>query len=71
MIEAVQNHSPDVIVIDEIGRRQEVVAAGTIKRRGVRLMASAHGDFRDLLKNGELRGLLGGIQKVTVGDAQA
>jgi stage III sporulation protein SpoIIIAA len=71
MIECVQNHTPEVMVIDEIGRPTEVEAAQTCKQRGVRLIASAHGDFRKLLKNPKLRGLVGGVQQVTVGDAQA
>jgi stage III sporulation protein SpoIIIAA len=54
MIEAVQNHTPDVLVIDEIGRSQEVHAAATIKRRGVRLLATAHGSFCELMKNPDL-----------------
>jgi hypothetical protein len=71
MIEAVQNHTPDVLVIDEIGRSQEVHAAATIKRRGVRLLATAHGSFCELMKNPDLRGLLGGFQQVILSDAQA
>ncbi|KAJ8602091.1 hypothetical protein CTAYLR_001646 [Chrysophaeum taylorii] len=71
MIEAVQNHTPDAIVIDEIGRSREVEAARTVKQRGVRMMASAHGDLRKLIKNRELRGLVGGVETVTVGDMMA
>jgi stage III sporulation protein SpoIIIAA len=71
MIECVQNHTPNVMVIDEIDRVEEVKAAHTVKQRGVRLIASAHGDFRSLLKNQELNRLLGGVQSVTVGDIQA
>ena len=71
MIECVQNHTPDVMVVDEIGRPKEVHAAHTCQLRGVRLVASAHGDLRGLLKNSDLNGLLGGIAPVTLGDAQA
>jgi stage III sporulation protein SpoIIIAA len=71
MIECVQNHTPEVMVIDEIGRSTEVEAARTCKNRGVRLIASAHGDLRSLIKNPKIRGLIGGIQSVTLGDEQA
>jgi stage III sporulation protein SpoIIIAA len=71
MIEAVQNHTPSVMVIDEIGRRTEVEAAQTCKNRGVRLIASAHGDLRKLVKNGQIRGLIGGVESVTLGDIEA
>lgn len=68
MVECVQNHSIDTMLVDEIGRSREVEAARTVKQRGVRLLASAHGDLRGLIKNKELRGLIGGVEKVTVGD---
>lgn len=71
MIECVQNHTPHVMVIDEIGRSTEVEAARTCKNRGVRLIASAHGDLRKLIKNSKLRGLIGGVECVTLGDEQA
>jgi stage III sporulation protein SpoIIIAA len=71
MIEGVQNHTPEVMVIDEIGRPAEVEAARTCKARGVRMIASAHGDLRKLLKNKQLRGLVGGVESVTLGDAAA
>ena len=71
MVECVQNHTPEIIVIDEIGRANEVEAARTCKNRGVRLIASAHGDLRQLVKNPKLRGLVGGIDRVTVGDEEA
>mmetsp|Transcript_19182 Transcript_19182/g.47747 ORF Transcript_19182/g.47747 Transcript_19182/m.47747 type:complete len:745 (-) Transcript_19182:994-3228(-) len=71
MIECVQNHTPHVMIIDEIGRSKEVRAASTIKQRGVRMLASAHGDLRSLLKNSDLNGLLGGIETVTIGDKLA
>ena len=48
LIEAVQNHTPDVIICDEIGRETEVLSARTVKERGVRCIASAHGDLRGL-----------------------
>eukprot|EP01028_Stygiella_incarcerata_P000232 TRINITY_DN10315_c0_g1_i1.p1 TRINITY_DN10315_c0_g1~~TRINITY_DN10315_c0_g1_i1.p1 ORF type:complete len:676 (-),score=209.34 TRINITY_DN10315_c0_g1_i1:138-2165(-) len=64
MVECVQNHTPHVMVIDEIGRPTEVDAARTVKQRGVRLIASAHGDLRKLGKNRQLKGLLGGFEDV-------
>jgi len=64
MIEGLQNHTPDVMVIDEISRKTEARAAKTIKFRGVRLIASAHGSFKELLKNSELNSLVGGFQSV-------
>jgi stage III sporulation protein SpoIIIAA len=71
MVECVQNHAPHVMVIDEIGRPKEVQAARTVKQRGVRIIASAHGDLRRLLKNKDLVGLVGGIESVTIGDDMA
>jgi len=71
MVECVQNHTPHVMVIDEIGRPKEVQAARTVKQRGVRIIASAHGDLRRLLKNKDLVGLVGGIESVTIGDDMA
>ena len=71
MIECVQNHTPTVMIIDEIGRRREVEAAQTSKNRGVRMIASAHGDLRSLMKNNDIRGLIGGLETVTLGDAEA
>ena len=71
MVECVQNHTPSVMVIDEIGRPKEVNAARTVKQRGVRIVASAHGDLRRLLKNVELQGLIGGVSSVVMGDAMA
>jgi hypothetical protein len=71
MVQCLQNHTPKVMVIDEIGRKQEVEAARTIKNRGVRILASAHGDLRGLVKNAELSGLVGGKETVTLGDAMA
>jgi stage III sporulation protein SpoIIIAA len=71
MIECVQNHTPGVLVIDEIGRPQEVKAALTCKERGVRMIASAHGDMAGLVRNTTLCDLIGGIYVVTVGDQTA
>ena len=71
MVECVQNHTPHIMVIDEIGRPKEVQAARTVKQRGVRMVASAHGSFRKLLKNKDLNGLIGGIESVTLGDEMA
>ena len=71
LIEAVQNHTPDVIICDEIGRKAEVEAMQTVKERGVRCVASAHGNLRSLVANKQLDGLIGGIETVTVGDGKA
>jgi stage III sporulation protein SpoIIIAA len=72
MIEAVENHMPEVIVIDEIGTELETTAARTIAERGVQLVATAHGGSLDnLLVNPTLNDLLGGIQTVTLGDEEA
>ena len=71
MVECVQNHTPEIMVIDEIGRSPEVEAARTCKQRGVRMIASAHGDLRKLVKNKQLRSLVGGVESVTLGDAAA
>lgn len=71
LIEAVQNHTPDVIVVDEIGRPAEVGAVQTVKERGVRILGSAHGDLRGLVKNSMLNSLVGGTETVTLGDAEA
>ena len=60
-----------MIVIDEVGRTQEVQAACTVKERGVRIIASAHGDLRSLIKNKDLRGLVANIETVTLGDQVA
>ncbi|EFC50045.1 predicted protein, partial [Naegleria gruberi] len=64
MIQAVQNHTPEVIVIDEIGTRDEVSTARTIAQRGVVLCGSAHGDMKSILKNPILCDLLGGVESV-------
>src|SRR6202163_5053579 len=72
MIEAVENHMPQVIVIDEIGTELEAVAARTIAERGVQLVATAHGNsLGNLLVNPTLNDLLGGIQTVTLSDEEA
>lgn len=72
MIEAVENHMPEVIVIDEIGTEQEAFAARTIAERGVLLVATAHGNTLDnLLMNPTLSDLVGGIQAVTLSDEEA
>ena len=72
MIEAVENHMPEVIVIDEIGTELEAVAARTIAERGVQLIATAHGQtLENLLVNPTLNDLLGGIQTVTLSDEEA
>src|SRR6187399_2075878 len=72
MIEAVENHMPEVIVIDEIGTEEEALAARTIAERGVQLIATAHGNSLDnLLMNPTLADLLGGIHSVTLGDEEA
>ena len=72
MIEAVENHMPEVIVIDEIGTEAEALAARTIAERGVQLIATAHGNTLDnLLQNPTLMDLVGGIQAVTLSDEEA
>ena len=72
MIEAVENHMPEVIVVDEIGTEAEAMAARTIAERGVQLVATAHGHrLENLLKNPTLSDLLGGIQSVILGDEEA
>jgi len=72
MIEAVENHNPEVIIIDEIGRELEALAARTIAERGVQLIATAHGNTLDnLLLNPTLSDLVGGIESVTLSDEEA
>lgn len=72
MIEAVENHMPEVIVVDEIGTEAEALAARTIAERGVQLIATAHGNTLDnLLINPTLCDLIGGIQAVTLSDEEA
>jgi stage III sporulation protein SpoIIIAA len=72
MIEAVENHNPEVIVIDEIGRELEALAARTIAERGVQLIGTAHGQtLENLLLNPTLSDLVGGIEAVTLSDEEA
>lgn len=72
MIEAVENHMPEVIVIDEIGTELEAGAARTINERGVQLVGTAHGtELENLMLNPTLADLIGGIQSVTLGDDEA
>jgi stage III sporulation protein SpoIIIAA len=72
MIEAVENHMPEVIVIDEIGTEQEALAARTIAERGVQLIATVHGNtLENLMSNPTLSDLIGGIQAVTLSDEEA
>jgi stage III sporulation protein SpoIIIAA len=72
MIEAVENHNPEVIVIDEIGRELEALAARTIAERGVQLIGTAHGNsLENLLMNPTLSDLVGGIESVTLSDEEA
>jgi stage III sporulation protein SpoIIIAA len=72
MIEAVENHMPEVVVIDEIGTEAEALAARSIAERGVQLIATAHGISLDnLISNPTLADLLGGIHAVTLGDEEA
>jgi stage III sporulation protein SpoIIIAA len=72
MIEAVENHMPEAIVIDEIGTELEAAAARTIAERGVQLVGTAHGNsLENLILNPTLSDLVGGIQTVTLGDEEA
>ena len=72
MIEAVENHTPEVIIIDEMGTELEAAAARTIAERGVQLIGTAHGNTLDnLIMNPTLSDLVGGIQTVTLGDEEA
>ncbi len=72
MIEAVENHTPEVIVIDEIGTAQEADAARTIAERGVQLVGTAHGNqLSNLMQNPTLSDLIGGIESVTLSDEEA
>ncbi len=72
MIEAVENHMPQVIIIDEIGRELEAAAARTIAERGVQLIGTAHGNsLENLLLNPTLSDLVGGIESVTLSDEEA
>ena len=70
-IEAVENHMPEVVIVDEIGTEAEALACRSIAERGVQLVGTAHGQIlENLMKNPTLSDLIGGIQSVTLGDAQ-
>lgn len=72
MIEAVQNHSPQVVIIDEIGTKQEARAASDIAQRGVKLIATVHGvELKNILDNPELNGILGGVNSVILSAREA
>ena len=72
MIEAVENHMPEVIIVDEIGTESEAAAARTIAERGVQLIGTAHGNsLENLVMNPILSDLVGGVQTVTLGDEEA
>ncbi|MEK7433267.1 MAG: AAA family ATPase [Cyanobacteriota bacterium] len=72
MIEAVENHMPEVIIIDEISTEEEAMAARTIAERGVQLIGTAHGgSIENLIMNPSLNDLIGGVQSVTLGDEEA
>ena len=72
MIEAVENHMPEVVIIDEIGTEEEAAAARTIAERGVQLIATAHGNaIENLIMNPTLSDLVGGIRSVTLSDEEA
>ena len=72
MIEAVENHMPEVVVIDEMGTELEAIAARTIAERGVQLVATAHGNtLGNVISNPTLSDLVGGTQSVTLGDIEA
>ena len=72
MIEAVENHMPQVIIIDEISTELEALAARTIAEKGVQLIGTTHGNcLENLIKNPSLSDLIGGIQYVTISDEEA
>ena len=72
MIEAVQNHMPEIIIVDEVGTETECIACRSIAERGVMLIATAHGHtLENLLKNPSISDLIGGIESVTLGDDEA
>ncbi|ONH89536.1 hypothetical protein PRUPE_8G001000 [Prunus persica] len=72
MIEAVENHMPEVIIVDEIGTAAEALACRSIAQRGVMLIATAHGQqLENILKNPTLSDLVGGVETVTLGDGEA
>ncbi|CAN6458232.1 unnamed protein product [Victoria cruziana] len=72
MIEAVENHMPEVIIVDEIGTEAEALACRSIAERGVMLLGTAHGErIENIIKNPTLSDLVGGVQTVTLGDEEA
>jgi stage III sporulation protein SpoIIIAA len=72
MVEAVENHMPEVIIVDEIGTELEVLAARTISERGVQLVGTVHGNcLENLIKNPTLTDIVGGIQNVILSDEEA
>eukprot|EP00245_Coleochaete_scutata_P013774 TRINITY_DN5707_c0_g2_i2.p1 TRINITY_DN5707_c0_g2~~TRINITY_DN5707_c0_g2_i2.p1 ORF type:complete len:482 (+),score=112.76 TRINITY_DN5707_c0_g2_i2:216-1661(+) len=72
MVEAVENHMPEVVIVDEIGTEAEALACRTIAERGVMLVGTAHGQMlENLIKNPTLSDLVGGVQSVTLGDDEA
>lgn len=72
MLEAVQNHAPDVIVVDEISTREEAAACQTVAERGVQLIATAHGHtLADIVHNTALNIVVGGVVSVTLADTTA
>ncbi|XP_010542402.1 PREDICTED: uncharacterized protein ycf45 [Tarenaya hassleriana] len=72
MIEAVENHMPQVIIVDEIGTEAEALACRSIAERGVMLIGTAHGEqLQNIIKNPTLSDLIGGIETVTLGDEEA
>lgn len=72
MIEAVENHMPEVIIVDEIGTEAEAIACRTIAERGVQLIGTAHGIFlENIVSNPTLSDLVGGVQSVILGDEEA
>jgi stage III sporulation protein SpoIIIAA len=72
MIEAVENHMPEVIIVDEIGTEAEALACRTIAERGVQLIGTAHGNtLENIISNPTLSDLVGGIQSVILGDEEA
>ena len=70
-VEAVENHMPEIVIVDEIGTEAEALACRSIAERGVQLVGTAHGQLlENLLKNPTLSDLVGGIQSVTLGEQQ-
>lgn len=71
LLEAVENHTPDIVIADEMSDRTEVSSAVTARQRGVRLIASAHGNFRGLVRNPVMRSVIGGVERVVLSDAMS